>query len=102
MILLRGSSQRARAHSFSPLQVKRTALHLHGRTVGHATPLNLEQFVSGLAIIYTEKCRFMDKRLCEISRFFVAPPRVFPLSVCARARESTYHFIQKYLQLSSS
>ena len=42
----------------------------------------------------------MDKRLCEISRFFVAPPRVIPLSVCARARESTYHFIQKYLQLS--
>ena len=47
MILLRGSSQRARAHSFSPLQV-----HLHGRTVGHITPLNLEQFVSDLAIIY--------------------------------------------------
>ena len=43
----------------------------------------------------------MDKRLREISRFFVAPPRVFPLSVCARARESTQIFIQKYLQLSS-
>ena len=28
----------------------------------------------------------MDKRLREISRFFVAPPRVFPLSVCPRAR----------------
>ena len=42
----------------------------------------------------------MDKRLREISRFFVAPPRVFPLSVCARARESTPIFIQKCLQLS--
>ena len=49
---------------------------------------------------YTEKCRFMDKRLREISRFFVAPPRVFPLSICARAHESTQIFIQKYLRLS--
>ena len=32
----------------------------------------------------TEKFRFMDKRLREISRFFVAPPRVFPLSVGVR------------------
>ena len=30
---------------------------------------------------YTEKCRFMDKRVREISRFFVAPRRAFPLSV---------------------
>ena len=29
----------------------------------------------------TEKCRFLDKRVREISRFFVAPPSVFPLSV---------------------
>ena len=29
----------------------------------------------------TQKCRFMDKRVREIARFFVAPPRVFPLSV---------------------
>ena len=43
----------------------------------------------------------MDKRLREISRFFVAPPRVFPLSVCARARESTQIFNQKCLQLST-
>ena len=34
----------------------------------------------------TEKCRFMDKRLSEIWCFFVAPPRVFPLSVSARPR----------------
>ena len=34
----------------------------------------------------TEKFTFMDKRLHEISRFFVAPPRVFPLSVRARRR----------------
>ena len=27
------------------------------------------------------KCRFMDKRVREISRFFVAPPRMFSLSV---------------------
>ena len=32
----------------------------------------------------TKKCKFMDKRVCEISRFFVAPLHVFPLSVCAR------------------
>ena len=30
---------------------------------------------------YAEKFRFMDKRVREISRFFVAPPRVFHLSV---------------------
>ena len=34
----------------------------------------------------TQKCRFMDKRVCEISRFFVAPPRVFPLSVWCVSR----------------
>ena len=37
----------------------------------------------------TEKCRFMDKRVREISLFFVAPPRVFPLSVCAHASPRT-------------
>ena len=37
----------------------------------------------------------MDKRMREISRIFVAPPRVSPLSVCARARESTHRFIHK-------
>ena len=40
--------------------------------------------VSGIG--YTEKCRFMDKREREISRFFGAPPRAFPLSVRARPR----------------
>ena len=35
---------------------------------------------------YTEKFRFLDKRVRKISRFFGAPPRVFPLSVCARPR----------------
>ena len=50
---------------------------------------------------YAEKFRFMDKRVREISRFFVAPPHVFPLSVCARTRESTHRFIHKYLQLST-
>ena len=34
----------------------------------------------------TKKCRFMDKRVREISRFFVVQPRVFPLSVRARPR----------------
>ena len=38
---------------------------------------------------YTEKCRFIDKRVREISRFFVAQPRVFPLSVCACASQRT-------------
>ena len=28
----------------------------------------------------------MDKRVREISRFFVVPPRMFPLFVCARPR----------------
>ena len=31
--------------------------------------------------VTTEQCRFMDKKVREISRFFVAPPRAFPLSV---------------------
>jgi len=39
----------------------------------------------------------MDKRVREISHFFVAPPRMFPLSVCARAHESTHRFIHKYI-----
>ena len=30
---------------------------------------------------YTEKCRFMDKRVREISRFFVAPRREFAPAV---------------------
>ena len=34
----------------------------------------------------TKKCRFMDKRVREISRFFVALPRVFPLSVRTHPR----------------
>ena len=42
----------------------------------------------------------MDKRLREILRFFVAPPRVFPLSVQARFRASMHLFIHKYLHLS--
>ena len=36
--------------------------------------------------LYTKKCRFMAKRVREISRFNVAPPQVFPLSVRARPR----------------
>ena len=40
----------------------------------------------------------MDKRVREMSRFFVAPPRVFPLSVW---RVSGKLFIQKYLRLSN-
>ena len=39
----------------------------------------------------TEKCRFMDKRVREISRFFVAPPRVFPLSVLAARNHTRTH-----------
>ena len=38
----------------------------------------------------TEKCRFMDKRVCEILCFFVAPPRVFPLSVWRVSRTLLY------------
>ena len=33
---------------------------------------------------YTEKCRFMEKRLREISRFFVALRRESAPAVCAR------------------
>ena len=43
----------------------------------------------------------MDKRVREISCFFVALPRLFPLSICARVHESTQRFIHKYLQLSA-
>ena len=37
---------------------------------------------------YTKTCRFMDKRVLEILRFLIAPPRVhvFPLSVRAHPR----------------
>ena len=54
----------------------------------------------------TEKCRFMDKRVREVSRFFVAPPRVFPLSVCERAQVHTPFYPQippaQYLSSLSS
>ena len=43
----------------------------------------------------------MDKSVREISRFYVAPPRVFPLSVRARFRASTHLFIHKFLHLST-
>ena len=36
--------------------------------------------------VHTKKCRFMYKRVREISRVFFVPPRVFPLSVRARPR----------------
>ena len=42
-------------------------------------------------VLCSKKCRFLDKRVHEISRFFVAPPR--PL----RLRASTHRFINKYL-----
>ena len=44
----------------------------------------------------------MDKSVREISRFYVAPPRVFPLSVRAHFRASTHLFIHKYLHLSTT
>ena len=37
-----------------------------------------------------KKCRFMDKRVREMSHFFAAPPRVFPLSVRARVHALFY------------
>ena len=46
---------------------------------------------------YTQKCRFMDKEMREISRFFVAQRRAFPLSVW---RGFTHIPIHKYLYLS--
>ena len=36
----------------------------------------------------TKKCRFMEKRVREISRFFVAPRREFAPGVCASTRTS--------------
>ena len=37
----------------------------------------------------TQKCRFMDKKVREISRFFVAPPRArFPSPSGAASRTS--------------
>ena len=49
-------------------------------------------------IYFTRKCRFMDKEVREISRFFVAPQRAFPLSVW---RGFTDFLIQKYLHLGT-
>ena len=46
---------------------------------------------------HTQKCRFMGKEVREISRFFVAPPRMFAPAVWA----SFTHFLtHKYLHLS--
>ena len=45
----------------------------------------------------TEKCRFMGEEVREISRFFVAPPREFPLSVCPLTHLLIF---QKYPHLS--
>ena len=45
---------------------------------------------------YTQKCRFMDKEVREISRFCCATARILPL----RLRASTHYLIQKYLHLS--
>ena len=39
-------------------------------------------------VTYTQKCRFVDKKVHEISRFFVAPPCGFPLSVWCVSRTS--------------
>ena len=44
----------------------------------------------------------MDKRVREILHFFVAPPRVFPLSVRARCRASTDLIFHKFLHLSTA
>ena len=45
----------------------------------------------------TQKCRFIEKRVREISHFFVATLHVFPLFV--RARPRAHRFIHKYLKL---
>ena len=44
----------------------------------------------------TQKCRFMEKRVSEISRFFGAAMRVHP----SRLRASMHSFFHKYLLLS--
>ena len=54
-------------------------------------------FTQKLCSFYTEKCRFMDKRVREISRSFVAPPRAFPLSVWAARNHTRTH---KFTRLS--
>ena len=46
----------------------------------------------------TEKCRFMNERVREISRFFVAPPHLFPVSVWAARNHTRTH---KFPQLST-
>ena len=43
---------------------------------------------SGPYFVCTQKCRFMDKEVREISPFFVAPPRGFPLSIWRVSRTS--------------
>ena len=49
------------------------------------------------ACVCTQKCRFMDKEVREILRFFVAPRRTIPLSVW---RGFSHILIHKYLHLS--
>ena len=46
----------------------------------------------------TQKCRFMDKEVREISRFFVAPPCSLPLSVWRVSRTSLPIILQSLVQ----
>ena len=56
--------------------------------------------ISGLSSVgppCTQKCIFMGREVREISRFFVAPPRAFPVSIW---RGFTDFLNQKYIHLS--
>ena len=53
------------------------ALNTHNFTLNYFVDLS-----------YTQKCRFMGKEVREISHFFVAPPREFPLSIWRVSRTS--------------
>ena len=51
---------------------------------------------------FTQQCRFLSQEVGEISRFFVAPPRAFPLSVWATFTRDIQIVTKKCTHLSTS
>ena len=55
-------------------------------TAEHAHWLAVARVSQRWPKMYTQECRFMEKRMREISRFFIAQRREFAPAVCARPR----------------
>ena len=51
---------------------------------------------------YTQMCIFLSQEVREISYFFVAPPRAFPLSVCATFTREIQIVTKKCTHLSKA